>query len=62
MREVQQRKTQTKISDFFKAGPSPAEKRLVQSLRPAVCLRLRPPPLIYIILISRVSDLESGSP
>ncbi|QQP53787.1 Hypothetical protein FKW44_006388, partial [Caligus rogercresseyi] len=27
MREVQQRKTQTKISDFFKAGPSPAEKR-----------------------------------
>ncbi|QQP41856.1 Hypothetical protein FKW44_016338 [Caligus rogercresseyi] len=25
MREVQQRKT--KISDFFKAGPSPAEKR-----------------------------------
>ncbi|QQP39319.1 Hypothetical protein FKW44_020170, partial [Caligus rogercresseyi] len=27
MREVQQKKTQTKISDFFKAGPSPAEKR-----------------------------------
>ncbi|QQP58404.1 Uncharacterized protein FKW44_003711, partial [Caligus rogercresseyi] len=26
MREVQQRKTQMKISDFFKAGPSPAEK------------------------------------
>ncbi|QQP38390.1 Hypothetical protein FKW44_018954 [Caligus rogercresseyi] len=27
MREVQQRKTQAKISDFFKAGPSPTEKR-----------------------------------
>ncbi|QQP39709.1 Uncharacterized protein FKW44_013518, partial [Caligus rogercresseyi] len=26
MREVQQRKTQTKISDFFKAAPSPVEK------------------------------------